>query len=87
MSVSERPMMFKAGQKVIRNREAQIGWQRDNWEKMARRCGFDPYGPVEVLSVDHPSTNITITEVGSFTWWKPALFTPVLIDKELEDYL
>ena len=82
-----KPMGFEVGQRVLRNRKAQNPFQRENWERWARRKGVDPYGPVEVIMIDDMSGDLYIKEVSGIIRWKPSLFLPTLINRELEDYL
>ena len=87
MSVSEKYVMFKVGQKVVRNREAQSPFQKENWERWARRKDIDPYSPVEVQEVEYTSGDLYIKECGMGSRWKARNFMPVIVEKELEDYM
>lgn len=76
---------FKVGQRVIR-KTGLIGFQRENWERWARRKEINPYAPVEIQEVEYLSGDLFIKECGRGSKWKAANFIPA-IDKELEDYL
>lgn len=78
--------MFKVGQKVIR-KTGLVAFQRENWERWARRKGIDPYGPVEIVEVEERSGDLWIKECGMGSRWKASNFLAATIEKELEDYL
>ena len=85
--VKGKPMRFEVGQRVLRNREAQNPFQRENWERWARRKEVDPYGPVEVIEIDDMSGDLYIKECGMGARWQARNFMSVIVEKELEDYL
>ena len=86
MSASAKSVMFKVGQKVIR-KTGLTSFQKENWERWARRKGIDPYGPVEIVEVEDLTGDLYIKECGLGSRWKASNFIPVLIEKELEDYM
>lgn len=78
--------MFKVGQKVTR-KTTLWGFQKDNWERWARRKGINPYAPVEIAEIEEESGDLYIKECGISARWKASNFLPTTIEKELEDYL
>lgn len=79
--------MFKPGQKIVRQKDRQEPWQKENWESKAKFFKFNPYCPVEVLTVDWDSSNIYIKEVGGSSCFHAHLFEPAGPNSNLEDWL
>ena len=79
--------MFKAGEKIIRQKDKQMGYQKTNWEAFAKTIGFDPYSPVEVLGSRVGGKSVFIKEIGWHTSFNAELFQPVSFDSNLEDWL
>lgn len=79
--------MFKVGQKIVRQRDRQVDFQKINWESHAKRRGFDPYAPVEVLGTLYTGATVYIKEIGFGASFKAELFESAGPNSNLEDWL